>query len=253
MAAVPIDRLVQAQVKLSGDLFSHPDPGRWGEAAANLMPFEPVIDGDVLPARPIDRIVAGAGAAVDLLVGTNTEEERLFMVPNGAINFITEDILVGTIAAYGLPVAETLATYRATRRSAGAGDLQEAIVTDWFFRIPAIRLAEAYMQGTGRTYMYEFAWRSPQFAGQLGACHALEIPFVFDTLDKEGHEPLWGAAAPQQLADAMHPAWVAFATKGDPGWPQYDLKRRMTMRFDMTPEMVEDPRSAERALWEGLR
>src|SRR6266851_655305 len=195
MAAVPIDRMVQAQVKLSGDLFSHPDPGRWGEAAANLMPFEPVIDGDVLPARPIDRIVAGAGA----------------------------------------------------------GDLQEAIVTDWFFRIPAIRLAEAHTQGTGRTYMYEFAWRSPQFAGQLGACHALEIPFVFDTLDKEGHEPLWGATAPQQLADAMHPAWVAFATKGDPGWPQYDLKRRMTMRFDMTPEMVEDPRSAERDLWEGLR
>jgi len=253
MAGVPIDRLVQAQVKLSADLFSHPDPGRWGEAAANLMPFEPVIDGDVLPARPIDRIVAGAGAAVDLLVGTNTEEERLFMVPNGAINFITEDILVGTIAAYGLPVAETLATYRATRRSAGTGDLQEAIVTDWFFRIPAIRLAEAHTQGTGRTYMYEFAWRSPQFAGQLGACHALEIPFVFDTLDKEGHEPLWGAAAPQQLADAMHPAWVAFATKGDPGWPQYDLKRRATMRFDMTPELVEDPRSAERALWEGLR
>ncbi len=253
MAAVPIDRLVQAQVKLSADLFSHPDPGRWGEAAANLMPFEPVIDGDVLPARPIDRIVAGAGAGVDLMVGTNTEEERLFMVPNGAINFITEDILVGTIAAYGLPVAETLATYRSTRKDARPGDLLAAIVTDWFYRIPAIRLAEAHMQGTGHTYMYEFAWRSPQFAGQLGACHALEVPFVFDTLDKEGHEPLWGATAPQQLADAMHPAWVAFATNGDPGWPQYDLKRRMTMRFDMTPELVEDPRSAERALWEGLR
>jgi para-nitrobenzyl esterase len=68
MAAVPIDRLLQAQMQLSADLFSHPDPGRWGEAAANLMPFEPVIDGDVLSARPIDRIVAGAGAAVDLLV-----------------------------------------------------------------------------------------------------------------------------------------------------------------------------------------
>src|SRR5260370_33433425 len=100
MAAVPIDCLVQGEVKLSGDLFSHPDPGRWGEAAANLMPFEPVIDGDVLPARPIDRIVAGAGAGVDLMVGTNTEEERLFMGPNGTINFITHELLVGTIAAY---------------------------------------------------------------------------------------------------------------------------------------------------------
>jgi carboxylesterase type B len=32
------------------------------------------------------------------------------------------------------------------------------------------------------TYMYEFAWRSPQFNGLLGACHGLEIAFVFDTL-----------------------------------------------------------------------
>ena len=50
------------------------------------MPFEPVIDGDVLPARPIDRIAAGAGAEIDVMVGTTTEEERLFLVPNGAIN-----------------------------------------------------------------------------------------------------------------------------------------------------------------------
>jgi para-nitrobenzyl esterase len=80
--------------------------------------------------------------------------------------------------------------------------------------------------------MYEFAWRSPQFGGRLGASHALEIPFVFDTL---GHrpEPLWGPDPPQQLADTMHAAWVAFATNGDPGWPKYDPSPRATMRFDL--------------------
>ena len=51
----------------------------------------------------------------------------------------------------------------------------------------------------------------------------------------------------------MHSAWVSFATRGDPGWPEYDLKRRATMRFDTTSELVEDPHSAERALWEDLR
>lgn len=253
IAAVPIDRLLQAQVELSADAFANPNPERWGEVAANLMPFEPVIDGNVLPVRPIDRIIAGASAGVDIMVGTNTEEERLFMVPNGTIDHVTEEALAGAVAAYGLPVVETLATYRATRPRASAGDLLEAIVTDWFFRIPAIRLAEAHTQGTGTTYMYEFAWRSPQFDGRLGACHALEIPFVFDTLDKEGQEPLMGTGAPQQIADAMHAAWVAFATSGEPGWPRYDLNRRATMRFNTTLEVVDDPRSAERALWEGLR
>jgi para-nitrobenzyl esterase len=253
IAAVSTDRLLQAQMELSGDAFGNPDPERWGEVAANLMPFEPVVDGDILPARPIDSIVGGAGAGVDVLIGTNTHEQRLFMVPGGAINFINEDILAGTVAAYGLPVTETIATYRSIHPDASAGELLAAIVTDWFFRIPAIRLAEAHTQGSGATYMYEFAWRSPKFDGKLGACHYLEVPFVFDTLDKEGYEELMGTDAPQQLADAMHAAWVAFAKGGDPGWQRFDLSRRATMRFDMKQELVEDPRSAERVLWEGVR
>jgi para-nitrobenzyl esterase len=253
IAAVPSDRLIAAQLALSADVFEHPDPARWGEVAANLMPFEPVIDGDVLPARPIDCIAAGASVEIDVMVGTTTEEERLFLVPNGAINAINGDILAGVVALYGLPVAETLATYQATRPDASAGDVYEAILTDWFFRIPAIRLAEAHMLNNGRTYMYEFAWRSPAFDGQLGSCHALEIPFVFDTLAIGGMEVLLGDAPPQQTADKMHAAWVSFATCGDPGWGQYDLNQRLTMQFDTRSDLLKDPRRAERALWEGLR
>ncbi len=253
LAAVPFDQLITAQVMLSADVFSNPDPLRWGEVSANQMPFEPVIDGEILPSRPIDGIVAGASAGVDVLIGTNGEEERLFMVPNGTLDHISDQVLAGTIAAYGLPVEETLATYRAARPDANAGDLFEALITDWFFRIPAVRLAEAHTRGSGRTYMYEFAWRSPMFDGRLGACHGLELPFVFDTLDKEGFGALMGSNPPQRLANIMHAAWVAFATDGDPGWPQYDLARRATMRFDAAPELVSDPHPAERKLWEGKR
>ncbi len=253
IAAVPVSQLLQAQVELSADLFNNPNPALWGEASANQMPFEPVIDGDILPARPIDRIATGAGANVDVMVGTNAEEQRLFLVPNGVIGHISEQAVAGTLAAYGLPVETALATYRATLSDASPGDLLVAIVTDWFYRIPAIRLAEAHTKSPSATYMYEFAWRSPQFNGLLGASHALEIAFVFDTLDHEDNRPLLGTNPPQQLADTMHAAWVAFATSGDPGWPQYDLDHRATMRFDTTSEVVNDPRSAERILWEGLR
>ena len=100
--------------------------------------------------------------------------------------------------------------------------------------------------------MYEFAWRSPQFGGRLGACHGADIAFVFDTLG-HGSEPLAGGRPPQQLADTMHAAWVALRRDGDPGWPKYDLARRATMRFDATSEVVDDPRSKERLLWEGVR
>ena len=253
LAGIPSEQLLAAQLALSAEVFGNPDPALWGEVAANLMPFEPVIDGDVLPKRPIEGIAAGASAEVDLMTGTTTEEERLFMVPNGSINAINDQILAGAVALYGLPVEETLATYGATRPGANAGDLYEAILTDWFFRVPAIRLAEAHARHNGRTYMYEFAWRSPGYDGALGACHALEIPFVFDTLAIEGMSILLGESPPQQIADEMHAAWVSFATRGDPGWSQYDPDRRLTMVFNTHSDVQGDPRGAERALWEGHR
>lgn len=253
IAAVAIDRLLQAQEELRADLAAHPNPERWGgEVVATMMPWQPVIDGKLISAPPIDRIAAGAGADIDLLIGTNTDEHRLFLVPGGALDQITDAALAGVVAAYGLPVEATLAAYRAAHPNASAGDLFAIIQTDWYWRIPAIRLADAHAKGAASTYMYEFAWGSPQFDGRLGACHALEIAFVFDTLGN-GAEPLLGSEAPQQLADAMHAAWVAFASDGDCGWPKYDLSRRATMRFNTESEVVEDPRSAERALWQGMR
>jgi len=253
IAAVPLDRLLAVQAALSADLAVHPDPEYWGaEVVVSMMPWQPVVDGDVIPVRPIDRIVAGAGADIDVMVGTNTDDWKLFLVAVGAIDYVTDEALVGAMAAYGLPVEATLAAYRAAHPGASAGDLLATVQTDWWCRIPAIRLADAHAKSPSATYMYEFAWRSPQFDGRLGACHVLEIAFVFDTLGN-GTGPLWGNNPPQQLANTMHAAWVAFATSGDPGWPKYDLKRRATIRFDTTSEVVDDPRSAERVLWEGLR
>jgi len=253
IAAVPVDREVEAQVALSADLFAHPDPARWGaEVIAAMSPWQPVLDGDVIPARPIDRIVAGAGAEIDVLVGANMDEWRLFLALDGAIDHITDEALTGTLALYGLPVEKALAAYRTAYPGASPGDLLAALQSDWWCFVPALRLADAHAKAPATTYMYEFAWRTPAFNGRLGACHVLEIAFVFDTLGM-GTEPLWGLNPPQQLADTMHAAWVAFATRGNPGWPRYDLQRRATMRFDLTSAVVDDPLAAQRALWAGVR
>ncbi len=96
------------------------------------------------------------------------------------------------------------------------------------------------------------AWASPQFDGALGACHALEVPFVFDTLADPGNTPLAGPTPPQSLADDMHGAWVSFARTGDPGWAPYGDKRTV-MRFAETSEVVTDPRAAQRQVWDGVR
>jgi carboxylesterase type B len=252
IAAVPVDRLLQVQAELKADLMAHPDPERWGaEVVATLLPWQPVVDGDVIPVRPIDRIVAGAGAGVDLMAGATTDEWNFFLVPGGAIDQITPEVLAGAVMASGLPVEATLGSYGAMHPGAGPGELLAAVQGDRIFRIPAIRLADAHANSASATYMYEFAWRSPQFGGRLGACHGAEIAFVFDTLG-DGSEALAGADPPQQLAERMHAAWIGFARSGDPGWPRYDLTRRATMRFDTRSVVVDDPRSRERVLWEGI-
>jgi para-nitrobenzyl esterase len=251
IAAVPIQRLLDAQGELSRAAQTPPpDVARWGEITANLMVFEPVVDGAVLPAVPLDAIRAGAGRDVSVMIGTNSDEQRLFLVPTGVLGFIDDNILKLAADADGL--GETaLPTYRANRPGASAGDIFAVLTGDWFFRIPAIRVAEA--RPDSPTWMYQFAWPTPLLGGSLGSCHALEIPFVFDALQTDGSDLLVGPEPPQQLADAMHGAWVAFVSGGDPGWDRYTTDERATMVFNADSAVVKDPQSEERQLWEGLR
>lgn len=249
-ARVPRTALLAAQRKLRDDVSAAPDPARWGEVTLNLMPFEPVIDGTVLPRDPARAVADGLAPDIDLLIGTNSDEFRLFTVPTGAFGLISEDMVRAVAAGYGLDPGAALAAYRESRPDAVPGELHARVITDWFYRIPAVRLAEARArQRPGSAFVYEFAWQPPTFGGVLGACHAAELPFVFDTLDTGSLAGLLGPAPPRGLAAAMHGAWAAFARDGDPGWPGYDTGRRATMRFTGSPGVTDDPRPRERELW----
>lgn len=252
IAAVSPERVLQAQAQLRVDLNARPDPAFWGEVALSYLPWAPTVDGEMLPCPPIEGIRAGVAANVDLLVGSNTEETRLFFMCDGSIDQITNEAVVALAAAYGLP-AQGLSAYRRLHPGASAGDLFSAIQTDWYWRIPAVRLADAHATSArSATYMYEFAWRSPQFGGRLGAAHGMEMPFVFDTLGPKT-EPMLGRDPPQSLATAMHGAWVAFAMSGDCGWPKYESGHRWTMRFNTVKNVVSNPLAAHLNLWDGVR
>jgi carboxylesterase 2/para-nitrobenzyl esterase len=248
IAATTPERVLQAQALLRNELIAFPDPAFWGEVALSSLPWAPTVDGQTLPDPPIKAIRAGVAADIDLLVGSNTEETRLFLLSDGSIDRISEESLSRLAAAYGLSV-EGLNAYRAAYPGVSAGDLFSAIQTDWYWRIPALRMADAHA-ATARaaTFMYEFAWRSPQMGGRLGAAHGVEIPFVFDTLGL-ATEPILGRDPPQPLADAMHRPWVSFAVTGDCGWPRYDPVRRSTMRFDLTSKVIDNPLGPALAFW----
>ncbi|MER8186020.1 carboxylesterase family protein [Kitasatospora sp. NPDC094015] len=253
IGAVPVEALLAAQQQLRAAVTAQPDPERWGEVALNLMPFEPVVDGEILRQDPLAAVRAGSAAGIDLLIGTTTEEFHLYLAPTALLDAVPEAALPHLAARYGLP-REGLAVYRAGRPGASPGELAAAVATDWFYRIPAVRLAEAHARHrSGATYLYEFGWPSPAFDGRLGACHAVEVPFVFGALHRPELAPLLGDAPPQHLADAVRTAWASFAATGDPGWTPYRPGRRATRQLDAHPRTVLDPRAAERAAWDGRR
>ena len=192
------------------------------------MPWQPVLDGDVLPGPPIERIAAGSGGQVDVIVGTNTDDWRLWLVASGAIAGITDEILTGPVRTYGYQCPGDLrAAGRAgavrlpgeipggrPRRSAGGGPDR---LVDADPRDPPRRRARQRQRGLGHLHVRV----------RLGLAGPRRGPrprgsFVFDTAPTDAplFGPLLGNDPPQELARTMHAAWVAFAGTGDPGWPQ---------------------------------
>ncbi|HEV3351838.1 MAG TPA: carboxylesterase/lipase family protein [Acidimicrobiales bacterium] len=231
-------------------------------AGGRGLPFSPVVDGVVLPEAPIDAIGKGQAAGVTVLVGTTRDEWRLFSMMDPSIAKLDDEGAARRLAGLVRDKSrapEVVAHYRLTRPDASVSDVWSAIGTDVIFRIPAVRLAETQSALGNDVYMYRFDYATPVFGGVLGACHALEIPFVFESLDA-GAEMFVGPLNDdlRTLARRMHASWVAFARTGEPAadglpeWPRYSAEHRATMLFDLQPSVVDDPAGSDREVWAGV-
>ncbi|MFD9207096.1 carboxylesterase/lipase family protein [Streptomyces sioyaensis] len=210
-------------------------------------PFKPVIDGVLLERQPAlalraaGRAGSGPVSARELLIGTNTDEAALYTVPGGAISSMTPSTLAAIAARRSARPEALLAHYRARLPYAGPGEWATRLMTDLYLAgSRALATAHSTLPGA-RTFAYTFAWRSTAFDGRLGACHCVELPFVFDRTDLpalHGAHALLGPGLPDRgvadLAARTHAAWVAFATHGDPGWQPYDTDQQATMHLDHT-------------------
>jgi len=243
-------------------------PAAADEALAALrgrgLPFQPVVDGDVLPRLPLEAIGDGASARVPVLVGTNADESKLFLFldpEGGALDAAGLEARAGELL--GARAGHVIAVYRDARRARGESvapaELWSAIESDRTMRHPAMHLAERQRAHQPRTYAYLFTWPSPFMGGALGACHALELPFVFGTLGHPMLRPFAGKGpAAEALATRVQDAWIAFARAGDPShpgigaWPAYDAATRATMILDRECRVEAAPREPERAVWDAV-
>ena len=221
-----------------------------------MMPFHPTFDADLVDLDPIAAFGAGRARGVDLLIGNCRDELSLWRDPRA--RDLDDAGLRDMVARLGGGAVEpdaVLAAYRAEQPDRPAGDVWEAARTDAVLRVPALKAADAHVDAGGRAFVYRFDWEAPD----IGAAHAVDVPFPFGTFDRDG----WGAAvgadlrpdAAERLSHAMRSAWSTFAATGTPAapdlptWPPHDPATRPTLLLDAECALAHDPAGAARAVW----
>src|SRR5215470_14061942 len=235
-----------------------PAPGTVVDPEVGGMPLAPVVDGEVQPRLAIESLAAGSAARVPVLIGSTRDEWKLFLPADPENLTMTEDTLLRRCEQRMGPSARGLVdAYRKARSERGEPvtpvELLCAIESDRIFRLPALRVAETQGAHDPRVYSYLFTWCSPLLGGMLGACHALELGFMFGTYKNPGMGDFSGSGpAADALSERMMDAWLAFAKTGDPGWAPYTAADRATALFGEKCEIARAPFDEERRAWDAV-
>jgi para-nitrobenzyl esterase len=217
--------------------------------------FNPVVDGKHLPAGPFEPVAPAISAQIPLMIGTNKDEMTLFFGLAPWLDGMDDAAMRARVKMFVGNRADAIVdSYRRARPTDSPRDIVLAITTDQAVRIPSLVTADRKVAQHGApVFVYLFTWETPVLEGRLKSPHALEIPFVFDTLGSSG---LPGDSPTRfPLADKMSRTWIAFARSGNPNnpaipeWPDYSVENRPTMIFDNTCRVENDPYRAERLAW----
>jgi para-nitrobenzyl esterase len=251
LQALPVERLLAA---------IEPVQKKMGRAPFKLLDrygFGPVVEGHDLPHHPFDPIATDLSDDVPVMVGGTKDENAIFLAPDDVVwnRTLGEDELkTRVVEVAGGDTDAVLALYRRMHPGMNPAELLIEITTDARFWVRSVLLAERKAaKGNAPVYMYSFNWQTPVLDGKLMASHALDVPFVFDTLAATGiagHSP----AAPP-IAALESATWAAFARSGMPDnkaiphWPAYTAADRATMMIDTEWRVQNDPQPEAGLLW----
>ncbi|MBW2052132.1 MAG: carboxylesterase/lipase family protein [Deltaproteobacteria bacterium] len=227
-----------------------------------VMPMQPVVDGKLLYELPLDAAADDLAEGIPMMIGSNLEEWKLISGADPVVANLDEERLLKLcgVSTSVWDIPGLVSRYRTIREKYGQEvtpkELYMAIQTDRIYRMPAIRFCGHWGRRGLPAYIYTFDWESPILNGLLGACHALELGFVFGTYGLA--ENFFGSGPEAAaLAANMQDAWLAFARTGDPncgglgGWPVYG-DRRETMILGKKCAIEEAPYEELRSAWDSV-
>jgi para-nitrobenzyl esterase len=219
----------------------------------------PVLDERSLTRHPFFPDAAPQSLDVPMMVGNTHDETRGFVGYDKNLMDLTWDQVVEKLpgqfnARIDIDPATVVAAYRGIYPRYTPADVYFAAGTAGRSWKAAIIQDEERAKAGAPAFAYQLDWRSPKDGGFWGAPHTLDMQLVFGNFDAPGVITGSGpdaVAMHERLADAF----IAFARTGDPNcaaipkWEPYTLPRRQTLVFDNVTRMEDDPRGAERELF----
>jgi len=254
---LPMSRLMEAQGRTTKGIGL--DDG--------MMAWQPCVDGDLIPEQPLVAIDRGDAAHIPILIGTNRDEFKLFTFADRSrmddAEFVKRIRRIARKADAGEDrvVERMMGTYgaRTGERNPNANQRWVTLQSDRVFHYPATRLADAQSAHQPNTYTYLFEWKPPVIGRALGACHGLELPFVFGSMHSGFlRAGLIADRSAGPLSDSIQDAWTSFARTGQPDlggpseWPAYECRRHYTMSLGGKRGVLKDPHAGARKFWEPL-
>ncbi len=245
LRALPVEQIVAAQRAVQLEIAATGD---------RTIAYQFIAPGPHCPNNPASAVISGAAADIPLLVGTTRDEGHAWLAQDEKL--VTEtslDAIRKAAEAGGFAkAAADLPIEHAGGNSKPAGakpwELLSAMMTWAVFEKPSRKVADGHVRNGGKAWVYRFDWR-PMPDARFGACHCIELPFLFDNLDgwpdsamMRGHDP----ASYQRVAAMTQGAWISFARNGDPStpalpaWPSWDAQQRACMRIDDTARVVNE-------------
>jgi para-nitrobenzyl esterase len=234
---IPYQQLLEAGEKAVAKVKSEADKEGF---TTFIFGWAPTIDGNVLPSKLFYPIPPEQSKNIPILIGT-TLHEFCASTYNPSIRNITQEQAVEQLKVkYGNRVNEYLEAFKNAYPNYTPKDLFDV---DFIFRPSTVEFSNIMSSyNNAPVYTYLFTWESPVLDGTLRSLHCMELPFVFNNVERNKSMTGGGSEA-IKLGDIMSSAWTNFAktgnpnTKGLPYWEPYSVNNESLMIFDKICEL----------------